>query len=108
MIIRNYHNQASKRLNLNNPRQTKCSLGIVNQTLPCVSQRRNFKNMQIADNHKVTSINTHSRVRLLFAVFDLFQRCYSLYLFYFSGAIRCIYFISRCSWAYHEACKQAD
>jgi len=28
---------------------------------------------------------------------------YSLYLIYFSGAIRCIYFISKCSWAYHIA-----
>jgi len=33
--------------------------------------------------HERTSINSHLKVRLLFAVFDLFKRCYSLYFFYF-------------------------
>ena len=51
MIIRIYHKEASKRLNLNNPRQTKCSLGSDNQTYPCVSKRRDFKFVPFADNH---------------------------------------------------------
>ena len=42
MIIRICHKRASERLNLNNPRQTECSLGIDSQSHPCVSERRDF------------------------------------------------------------------
>ncbi len=55
MIIRNYQEKASEKLNLNNPRQTKCSLGGDKQYGNCVSERRDLRHMPYADNHKVGS-----------------------------------------------------
>ena len=63
MIIRNYNNNASERHNLNlpaiaglrlrgaNPTQAKRSVGHENQLYNSVSERRDFINMQITDNH---------------------------------------------------------
>ena len=51
MIICNYHKEASEKLNLNNPRQTKCSLGVDSQTRNCVSKRRDIGDMTNANNH---------------------------------------------------------
>lgn len=55
MIIRNYQGIASEKLNLNNPRQTKCSLGGDKQYDNSVSKRRDLRLVQNADNHKVGS-----------------------------------------------------
>ena len=67
MIIRNCHNNASERHNLNNPRQTKCSLGIDNQTDNSVSERRDFIYMPITDNHLI--INTNTFLKFLVVLF---------------------------------------
>ncbi len=46
-IIRNYHNHASERHNLNNPIQAKRGVGHENQSYNSVSERRDFRKMQI-------------------------------------------------------------
>lgn len=51
MIICIWHNNASEMHNLNNPRQTECSLGIDYQLRNGVSERRDFLQMPIVKNH---------------------------------------------------------
>ncbi len=50
MIVRIWHDNASEMHNLNNPRQTKCSLGIDNQLRNGVSERRDILQMLIVKN----------------------------------------------------------
>lgn len=51
MIIRIWHDNASEMHNLNNPRQTECSLGIDYQLRNGVSERRDILQMPIVNNH---------------------------------------------------------
>ena len=53
MVVRIRHKEASERLDFNNPRQTECCLGAENQSIPCVSKRRDFKHAPIAGIHKI-------------------------------------------------------
>ena len=71
MIIRNYQEKASEKLNLNNPRQTKCSLGGDKQYDKSVSKRRDLRLVQNADNHKVGSYNYEKSI----VIFSRFVVC---------------------------------
>lgn len=51
MNIRIWHNNALEMHNLNNPRQTECSLGIDYQLRNGVSERRDILQMPIVNNH---------------------------------------------------------
>lgn len=51
MNIRIWHDNASEMHNLNNPRQTECSLRIDNQLRNSVSERLDILQMPIVNNH---------------------------------------------------------
>lgn len=59
MTIWNCHNNAAERHNLNNPRQTNCSLEVGNQPDNSVSERRDFLYMPKANNKANNNINDY-------------------------------------------------